>query len=196
MQLCGLTLDHKDMKPIVDFIRENPDIIRFRADIAQAAQEAVLQAWDRIEEGIKANLSSEYTVARSPGTDGRFGEGSDQGFVIGLPAGSTLANAPFEIWVERDEMDFSVGACVDSKTASHTESDRQWIAELADSAPRDADPNARYPLGWKRLIEGTGDAHFADWVTDPDVGAICSKIRDYIREIEAACDAMPSRPAD
>ncbi len=109
-QLTNRTLDVENMQTIVQFVIDNPDIIRFRSEIAQASEAAIQQTWDLIEKGIISGLPENYEISVGRHAErGRFGNGLSAAIVIAPEPGNVLHEAPFEIWAEQDESDFGVG---------------------------------------------------------------------------------------
>lgn len=178
-QLTNQTLDLEDMKSAIEFVIESPDIIRFRAEIALAAETAIQQTWNQIEMGIRSGLSEKYDISIRNGVTGHFGEGQSAALVILPLKASALNSAPFEIWAERDDIGFGVG--VVPKDGCYDLSNQMRM-----STPVDGGPTERFPLGWKNLISGTDDKDFAEVVRNPNTDGMCDIIKNYVGEVEKA----------
>ncbi len=180
-ELTGRTLNAENMKPIIEFVRQNPDIIRFRSEIATAAENAVWETWDAIEDGIiKEGLPPEWERE----IVGQVRQG-DYSIKMQPPVGNVLRNAPFNILVERDEIDFSFGIRIGKSESQLSASERLMFVKMSKSMPMD-DHNEWYPVGWINLIPGVEDANFASVVCNPDIAGICSKIKNYLETLEKA----------
>ncbi len=177
-ELTGRTLNTENMKPIIEYVRQNPDIIRFRSEIATAAEKAVWETWDAIEDGIKKGLP--------PGWDweivGQVRQG-DYSIKMTPPEGHVLQDAGFDILAERDAKDFGIGIRTKKTDSQLPASERAIFEKMSKSMPMD-DRNEWYHLGWINLILGVADDKFASVVFNPDIDGICRKVRDYLETLE------------
>lgn len=186
-QLTSRTLDIENMQPIIQFVIDNPDILRFRSEIAQATEAAIQHTWSLIEEGIKSDLPADYEISICRrASRGRFGNGLSAAIVIVPERGNVLREAPFEIWAEQDESDFGVGVVPRGDWENLSPQDEMLFQKMRDFIHPDKGTTPRFPLGWKNLILGVDDKNFAEVVRNPNIDGMCDIIRNYVGEVEGA----------
>lgn len=184
-QLTNRTLNTKNMQKIVDYVRANPDIIRFRSEIKQATDQAIQEIWNEIEEKIRKSCPVGYGIREGDRINGGcFGEGSNE-LIITTPGDSSLSDSPFEIWIEHDEIletlengELSVGLV--RRTDPVIPPD--FIDRIALHISREANHNLRYPLGWMTLWRGLDDKHIVVSADSLDTGIIWK----YVEDVEKA----------
>lgn len=99
-QITGETFESKDMKTIENMIKENTDVIRFRKQIKEAADQACTNFVKDLTEGIMKELRTKDGIISRIRGGAQLG---DAGFdlILTLPATSILQD-PFEVWINRD----------------------------------------------------------------------------------------------
>ena len=103
-ELTGKNLESKTMKEIADFIKDHPDIIRFRSHILAGIDEARANFLDGLAVKIKDELVKDgFVVTAHPknADHNKFGN-SDDRLILTPPSYSVLHDAPFKIWIEYD----------------------------------------------------------------------------------------------
>lgn len=200
--ITGLTLDTPHMKPAIEFIRQNPEVIASLPQIHAAIAEVRADFLDQIAAGLIEGLSPEFQVALRPRlTQNRFGKDANGALVIKLPPGSPLAR--FEVWVEhiaklQDALVVGIETAYDKPPLSAEDQtllarmDR-LLAEYTEH--HKADPRATWgqtwwPTGSHDLIYPFDDqklaallkSSFAAFIED-----LCAKVRAHIRVLEEVC---------
>ncbi len=186
-QLTNKTLNADSMKEIVKFVRDNPDIIRFRSEIANAAEEAIRQIWNEIEEAIvQSCYRAGYKIrAGDAYKGGLFKNGSDV-LIITPPKNSSLSGAPFEIWIEQDQdsCNLDIGLVAGREPGMSPD----FIEKMRKNPIFQVEFNDRYPLGWKTLICGIDDKNIPDSASALNVKAIW----DYVEKVQEAYERVLS----
>jgi hypothetical protein len=185
-QLTNKTLNTEKMQKIVEFVRANPDIIRFRAEIAEAAKLAIQEIWNEIEEKIRKSCPKGYEIrVDNPCLGGLFGKGTSCGLMIIPPKDSSLSAAPFEVCIEHDEIsetlekgELGVGLVRRADPVKPPD----LIDRIALHISREANHNQRYPLGWMTLRRGLDDKKIVVSADSLDTGIIWK----YVADVEKA----------
>jgi hypothetical protein len=188
-QLTGNFLLSEDMKPISEFVRENPDIVRYRTEVANAIDRARLDFLDRLADGIIVRLTEKgYAVdRRDKARLGKIGLNPWAFIIIPLPT-SNLGRMNVRIWVE-DITSYGVLGVGIKFPVLPTEHqpllDRMNTILDQDFGPesRESRPNPAWPTGWHKLIAPFDDNQLAclferdlTEIVDEKLNAICSHI--------------------
>jgi hypothetical protein len=185
-QITNKTLNAESMKEIVKFVRDNPDIIRFRSEIADAANEAIQQIWNEIEGKIRKSCPKGYAIrVGNPYPGGRFGNETSDVLIITALDGSVLWNAPFEIWIEHDNIDNSgengeLGIGVRQSTDPIPNDLIKALKEV--NVPGNVEDENRYPLGCRTIMRGLDDKNILVSAERLDTDIIW----EYVNNVEKA----------
>ena len=179
-QLTGKTFAKKTMNQTADFIRRNPDVVRYRAQMSNAIEMVRADLFDRLaDEMMKSLDKAGYNVAfRNNLRDNRFGIDMSGAFIITPMASSVLSQMRFAIWVERNAANsLYVGIKYpDGGYKKHLpEEDRQVLERMRLFLDQDPEssanftrfPNESWPTGLRRLIDSLDDVCLADFLDKP-----------------------------
>ena len=204
LNLTGKDLENH-MKPITEFITDNPDIIRYRKQIDDAIDAVCVNFVNRLAERIIKELGGKYCSDFGHGKTGDDPVGVF--LVITPPQGSPLHQAPFEIWVAHIAKWDTLVIGIESKYKKTTVSaDNQLLFKKMDDllerdcrkmdqppskeAPKPAWGQTSWPIGWFHLIAKLETDELASLLeferTKPSktITEICEKIRSRIAMIE------------
>jgi type II secretory pathway component PulJ len=186
--ITGKTLDSSNMKPIVEFITQNPDVIRFRKQLDEAINETIANFFDRFGDEIKKNLH-EFQVRSHEHR--KFGVDPNDALILTTP------NLPFEIFIEYDTVEKVVALGISGAfdTSPTTEENKMLFIRMYEALKREAnacgsDQNnttTNWPTGWRDLIEGLDNEGLAKLLQrQPSkiASEICEKIRSHIKVLE------------
>ena len=185
-QLTNNSLNTESMKEIVKFVRDNPDIIRFRKEIVYATDQAIQEIWNEIEEKIRKSCPDGYEIrVGTPCLGGLFGKGTSDSLIIISPIDSTLSASPFEVCIEHDEIsntlengELGVGLVHRADHAIFPD----IIDRLALHINRELNYTPRFPLGWMTLRHGLDDKNIADSADSLNTDIIWK----YVENVEKA----------
>jgi PD-(D/E)XK nuclease superfamily len=202
-RLTGRTIEAESMKPIVKFIKQNPDIIRFRKQLVSGVEEARVVCLDELADKLRQKLPEQdqlkgYAVKPHPGNkEKRFGT-EEGALILDPPLSSVLSKAPFKIWIENDPGVLIIGIVSEefhnqSCSLANTAQNPTWIESLFESMKgrlHQAPPQgcnmipgkiAGWPTGWMELI-ATDDEGLAEILSPrgESVATICKRVSDYI----------------
>lgn len=187
-RITNQNLDADFMEPIVNFIRQNPDIVRYKQAIQESVEAAIQVAWNALEQEISSGLQDYQAL---PACGVRLAADGNAALILVPPAGSIFCDAPFEIWVERDEQSFGIGICKDRKAPSPADENmfKLMLALMKKKAGigfHQSDETLRFPVGWHNLLEGSPDEQAAQLMHAPDCTRILREILTYLRNLEEA----------
>lgn len=206
-QVTNKTLENPFMKPVIDYVSNNPDILRYRAEINAAADEAVALFLDRLAEAVIKDLNRDFRAElRGDMEGGRFGL-DDEGDVFIQPASSSnLHGVPFQICLERDTewQALLIGIYADDEIHALTAMDHarlkmmdEWLCEHSRTSDyQKEDANELWPVGWHNILEDLDDHGLANLLAsdfEKLVVKICGDVRQYIKLVEAAYEAAKSK---
>lgn len=195
-QITGKTLQPTAMKPIAEFVRNHPDIIHYRKQVMEAADEACASFLDDFARGISEKLRDKYGLDVHLRGTGRFGKERYGDLIITLPSTSILHSEPYKIWVERDTdlKCLAVGICIltaESEMIPLSEGQRKLLSQMFEKLKYTTNHSGKvtpnWPTGWQNLIEDINDETLAKLMQPPieeAVSAVCEKISDYIKLLE------------
>lgn len=189
-QLTNQTLDAENMKPIVEFVRANPDIIRFRSEIALAAEEAIQVTWDEMELQITESCPEGYSIEVSQEVgQGRFGKNTRSALIIRPAEGSQLLGANFDILIEHDDMSGNFGGNelgIGIVLVPGFEANAGFKGEMSKLVPINGETTGRYPFGWVTLLRGLDDKSFPELTRTLNFPELNAQIWDYVKKVEEA----------
>lgn len=201
-QITNKTLENPLMKPVIDYVTHNPDILRYLGELNDAADEAIAAFMDRLAEAVMANLNRDFnTCLRDDLVDGRFGLDEAGDIFIAVPLNSNLHGVPFQICLERDKVSESllIGVYADPEVHGLTADDvahlkrmDEWLSQHCKTSDyHKEDANGIWPVGWHDILPGLNDGGVADLFArdfEALVTEVCEKVREYIKLLEAAAD--------
>ena len=191
------------MKPIADFITQNPDLIRFRKQLDEGINEACASYFERLANEIEKGLRNDFQV-RLYGPE-RFGFGEYDKLII------TTQNMPFEICLEDDRCEkhvadriLALGIFVDPKKTPLSTEAKDILKQMYNLLKTDADaegidqhkPNDLWPTGWRNIIENLDDAGLAKLIKTPvseTASKICDDIRSYVKQLQEVYSKAASK---
>jgi hypothetical protein len=197
--LTGKTLDAEHMKPIVQFVRQNPELIRYRKEMNAASNEAILQIWDEIQSGLKKRLEADFGIRQnSDAQTERFGVGRRSALVLSRKGSAEPLGGHFEVWVERDDESFGVGLVPQYETEiggfseEHLRNRAVLVARMLPEMKSANQPTPRFPLAWDDLMNGDFDKALGDFAEDSDAALdqMEKVIRDYVLRVENVLDYL------
>lgn len=177
-EVTGRNINSEDMKPIVEFVRQNPDIIRFRMQINEAIDNARISFFKNIIE----KLGETYEVTRRDSSNVWF---------ITPPPNSPLCGAPFKIGIDENENMLDIGIFAEANETKLTW-EQQSILQTMNSLLNDysethdyhkAKSNIYWPVGWHTLIS-LDDETLATILGSPSEKAVDNCIRDILKYME------------
>lgn len=191
--LTHRTLNDEAMRPIIEFIRSHPDIVRHSSEIQQGIAEVVSGAWNALEKAISTSLADSYAA----GCDDDSGlASSTEAALILNPvtrgiAASVFAEAPFQISAERDDESLGIGIVPYSGGSSPSvnevfEGIYSRMREMAEDGFHQSDPSERYPAGWHNLLEGDPEDQAAQLLVPGEVERVIAEIREYLDRLARA----------
>lgn len=195
--ITGKTLDASAMKPITDFILQNPEILQYRQQISDAITEARAAFLDQLADGISVELRKHGFEAwlRQDLRAGRFGL-DDYGDLFLKPTNSAILNPPFVFCIENDSNLYELAVGITTHlfqnrlTAEDLNLFKQMDALLiADAEARDyhkAKGNAIWPTGWHVILR-TDDAAIAELTKTPlsvTVTKVCDAVLRHVELVE------------
>ena len=191
-ELTGKNLESKTMEKIADFIKDHPDIIRFRSHILAGIEEARANFLDGLADGIIKELKQkDYSVVWDKAGES-FGKSKEGSLLITLPVNNVLHNTPFKILVQHDAdlRDLLIGIV---PVPFPTPEEHQRLFKMMDEKFRtDANEKQKYntyrgywPTGW-RTLEQTDDESLAKLIRrlPETVSKVCADIVSYIALLE------------
>jgi hypothetical protein len=201
-QITNKTLENPLMKPVIDYVTHNPDILRYLKELNDAADEATAVFMDRLASAVLDNLNRDFKATlRDDMVGGRFGLDDEGDIFITPQFNSSLDGVPFQICLERDTASEAllVGIYADQKVHGLTDVDLaqlkrmdEWLTEHSKASGfHKEDANGIWPVGWHDILPGLDDGGVADLMTrdfDGLVAEVCGQVREYMKLLEAATD--------
>lgn len=205
--LTGKTLETAMMKPVVDFVSLNPDIIRHRKSWVVAVDRAKALFLDRLAQGIIDRLPGDFQIVMDPeNEEGRFS--SDWGglFIRGKD-GAPLLPAPLEVCFENSTGDdeLSLGVFAGYEKAPLSKDMLEWLALLKSiweidplgAEALDNGVNPGWPLGWL-TVGKLDDEGIADMLEpgrfDESVAAFVTSIEELVAALQRAIALVGESP--
>lgn len=207
-KLTGKTIAFNAMKQTKDYLLQNPDIIRFRAQIAEAVDAIRADFLDSLADGIMTELMNKgYTVGfRDNLRQGTFGSEQYGAFIITPSANSPLNRIHAKIWVENitSYRVLAVGIKFPERYTQLPIEDQHLLDRMNRILDQEADasnsrqsaPNPAWPTGWLVLMRPFDDNELARLIGNP-AGAVsktCSDICDYIGVLEGVYGKASAPP--
>jgi hypothetical protein len=201
--LTGKTLETAMMKPVVDFVSLNPDIIRHREAWYEAVDQAKSLFLDRIAKAVIDGLPGDYKGTLHPENDeGRFGA-EWGGLLIRGKGDRRLLPEPFEVYLENstDEENLCVGVFAECEETPLSGAQQKWLNAVraawqltpVGAEALDNKPTRPWPLGWI-VLDTLGDERVAEMMEpgrfDDLVAGFIDRIVDFATTIERTTSAV------
>lgn len=206
LKLTGKNIESKAMKEISNFIKDHPDIIRFKNQIIAGIDEARVNFLNELADEIKKNLAADgFYITPLASNVGSFGKPGG-GLFLTPPRDSILHHAPFKIWVENETGFLILGIVTAQWHARHCLPPdnvripfapqslfEQMKEQLKSEGCEMTKADGNWPTGWHNLV-GTDDENLASLLDskvrlDKNVIEICGRIRSYISILEKVTKA-------
>lgn len=199
-RLTHQTLENKFMKPVHDFIRGNPEILRHSNLITQAVDQVRSEVLAKFGDGIMKAVMEFVSDAKIDPKHGKFGVG-DQRAVWITPAASVLGVLQFNIWIEIAGERLLIGMKVPQGLHSLPPDIQRVLNEMCSFMNNDPDrsesrefdsSNRAWPTGWDKHIYPLNDDLIADWLrmgTESAVAEVSKAVRSHIDLLERAYTA-------
>lgn len=201
--LTGKTLETAMMKPVVDFVSLNPDIIRHREAWYEAVDQAKSLFLDRVAEAIIDGLPANFQAMMHPENDeGRFGTHMG-GVIIRGEGKDRILPEPFEVYLENStedgELCLGVFAGYDGDPLS--DDHKRWLGRVraewsinpVGAEALENKPTIPWPLGWL-VLDSLDDERVADMMEtgcfDDLVAGFIGRIVDFATTIERTTSAV------
>lgn len=175
--ITGKTIETSAMKPITDFILQNPDIIRYRQQIVDSVNEARADFLDRLVDGVSRELRNHgfKTSFRENHSGGRFGL-DRYGDMLLFPPNAAFIDAPFVFCLEHDSdlQKILVGITTHlvrdrpgpQDANLYQRMDAILVADSQARAYHKDKGNTAWPTGWHDILPAD-DAAFAELIKTP-----------------------------
>lgn len=200
--LTGNTLDAENMKTLVGFIKENPDLLRHQVAITQALVSARQECLNQLAEGIISGLRDAVASVERTNPGGRdyFVPCPGGAIAISPLPSSPLAGLGFRIWVEIFGWSPGIllvglkipGGYLKLPTeVRHLLESMRVSMDEAMAGREDWKPsfNDAWPTGWHTLVQDFGPGTLADLAQSgfSSLGdTICANILRHIELLEGA----------
>lgn len=201
-RLTHQTLENEYMKSVLDFIRENPDLVRHQNIVIEAVNAVRTEVLDGFAAGvIKAVMEFAGDAKVNPSLrDGRFGLDPCGSLWITPHPNSDLRALPFYIWLEIWNKRILLGMKVPDGSHRLDADTRCLLGEmnrLMNEYPEHAEsrvsnPNGAWPTGWDVPVNILNDDVIADWMRtgmDSEIARVSDAVRSHIRLLERAYKA-------
>jgi hypothetical protein len=190
-EITGRTLDAIAMKPITDFILQNPEILRYSVQIEQALSDARTRLLNELADLLTSDLKrAGFGMKR----EGEFRPKNYNNLVVSPPTNSVLNQAPFQIRVQFDPNAnvMAIGPIATSEAMTkHPALFRSMDIAVerlsAEHGLHRGKPLTEWFAGWHNLMKGIGNAALLDTLQTPDgVRKLAESIAKYIEILENA----------
>ncbi len=207
-RLTHQTLENEFMKNVLDFIRENPELVRHRNVVANAVNTLVAEVLDNFATGlIKAVMDFAGDAKLNPTLrDGRFGMDSCGSLWITPHPTSVLRAFPFHIWIEIWNKRILLGMKVPQGSHNLDAENQRLLGEMSRFMNEDTEraesrefhpSNTAWPTGWDTPVNPLNDEVIAEWLrlgVDSEVARVSEAVRSHVRLLEraytAACEQI------
>lgn len=196
-QVIELPNDPEIMEEATQFVRKNPDVLRYRGIINEAADSVRLRFLHEIHEGAAQSLKGSYTVS-PPADVSKLGKEEDTNFHLvpvdsSHPLHSTRFYLTLEYWARDGRISrhaygqwifgVDLGHSITDEERPFFEKMRARLVEIGvgDNYEGPIQNAAAWPLGWWQLIPDLTDEVLASEIESPKY---CDPER-LKREIEA-----------
>jgi hypothetical protein len=197
-RLTNQNLESEFMKPVIDFVRQNPDIVRFNDAMQEAVRQASCEAWTRLKECIKKTFDCDYEVSFHQERNWGFNSNGETALILRPRAGNGVLHVEYPVWIEPDFINdqcLGIGICTDGMELSPSmagildkvRSEMEKLPQHGYWNPPNGKP--RYPVGWRNLMKGNYAEQSAQLLSDKRIESICEDIRDYLERLMQAISA-------
>ncbi len=202
-RLTYQTLENEFMKTVLDFIRENPDLVRHQNIVTNAVNMVRAEVLDGFAAGIiQAVMEFAGDAKVNPSLrDGRFGLDPCGSLWITPHPNSDLRALPFHIWLEIWNERILLGMKVPDGRHRLDADTQRLLAEMNRLMTADREGsesrvpwsnNGAWPTGWDEPVKLLNDDVIADWMRlgmDSEIARVSEAIRSHISLLERAYTA-------
>lgn len=203
-RLTHQNLDKEFMKPVLDFIRENPDIVRNRVIFTQAIEAVRAEVLDNFAAGLmKEIMEFAGDVKLNPKGRGAF---SVDGCLWVTPHKTSVLRAlPFDIWLEIYQDQLLLGMKVPQTCNNLAPATQLLLGEMNrfmnEAAERDESRvpctvNKAWLTGWDTPVNPLNDEVIADWLRlgfESEIKRVSEAVLSHLRLLERAYTAACER---
>jgi hypothetical protein len=202
-RLTHQTLENEFMSTVLDFIRENPELVRHQNIVTQAVNAVRAEVLDGFAAGIiKAVMEFAGDAKINPSVyGGRFGLDPCGSLWITPHPNSDLLKFPFHIWLEIWNERILLGMKVPDGRHRLDADTQLLLAEMNRLMTEDKERsesrvpwtnNGAWPTGWDEPVKPLNDGVIADWMRlgmDSEIARVSEAIRSHISLLERAYTA-------
>jgi hypothetical protein len=199
-RLTNQNLESEFMKPVLEMIRQNPDIVRYGEILTRSIDAIRSEVLDDIASRLiaRAKASDCEALLKPSLQGGRFGTDPAAALWITPFSTSALRMIPYKIWFEVNYGRILLGMKVpegidraDTKLKPlFAEMNRVMSQDSGRSESYEPSPNGAWPTGWDKPIDPLNDDLIANWMNpaqmDAEVDRVWRAIENHIRLLERA----------
>jgi hypothetical protein len=199
-RLTNQNLESEFMKPILEMVRQNPDIVRYYETFSICINEVRAEVLDDFAGRLIARAKDSGCEAKLNPllSGGRFGTDPCASLWISPHDTSSLKKIPYCIWVEINGTRILLGMKVPEPINRPDTGWERLFAEMNQLMNQDSErsdshessPNRAWPTGWEIPIDPLDDNQIANWLKDQqlnhDVERVWKATQNHIRLLERA----------
>lgn len=202
-RLTKQNLESEFMKPVLEMIRQNPDIVRFREIFFNSINEVRNDVLDDFAGRLIARAKSSGCDAglNHPSLKGgRFGMYNEASIWITPHVPSAIGSIPYKIWLEFKDERILLGMKVPEGVDTLDARDRRLFDEMNQLMNQDSErsdtrvpwtgANGAWLTGWDIPVDPLNDDVIANWMKPghlkAEVDRVWEAIENHIRVLERA----------